>query len=325
MVTSTYRKFSIAKRAIHNFIFQRPFCVSFELTHNCNAKCKHCHLGGHVVENRASPEKFGEMCRMLNPVIAQLSGGEPLLRRDLEDIVRAVKRPNRAPFVNITTNGVLLTKEKYYKLRQAGIDQFSISLDYPDDRHDTFRGVPGLFGRISNLISELQEEKNNDIILIAVITSDNYRDLIRMMELANDWNVKINFSSYTWLRTNNKNYLLNSQQIEEFKGIIDKLLELNKKYKNMFTSEYVFNGMINFFENQSIPNCRTGWRFLNVNPDGTISPCGLIIKDYKSQKELQDKFSRTNSCTFCYTSIRANTEKPISFIVKDNLKNIKRY
>ncbi len=325
MVISKYRTFSLTKRAINNYLFRKPLCVSFEVTHSCNAKCKHCHLGGHVDENRVSPERFGEICRKLNPVIAQVSGGEPLMRKDLEDIVRAFRKPNRAPYIDITTNGILLTKERYYKLLQAGIDQFGVSLDYPDSRHDTFRGFPGLFNRIEKLAEEIKGEKDKAITLICVIHSNNYKDLIRMVELCNDWKVKINFSIYTWLRTNDKNYLLNKQQIKEFRGIVAKLMELNKKYRNIFTSQYVFNGMIKFFENQSIPNCQTGNKFFNVNPNGTISPCGLIIKDYSSQKELREKFSRQNSCTFCYTSIRANTEKPIYFLFKDNLEFFKKY
>lgn len=324
MITKT-RTISLTKRAIHNYIFQKPFCVSFEITHNCNAKCTHCHLGGHVDEQRASPERLGQICRELNPLIAQLSGGEPLLRKDVEDIVRAFRRPNRAPYIDITTNGFLLTREKYDTLLHAGIDQFGISLDYPDDRHDTFRGIPGLFHRIETLIEGLNGENDKAITLLCVIQRDNFRDLIRMVELANDWNVKINFSTYTWLRTDDKTYLLAPQEIEEFRQIVTRLMELREKYQNIFTSRYVFDMMIKFFENHSTPNCRTGVKFFNVNPNGTISPCGLIIKNYGSQKELREKFSCTNSCTYCYTSIRANTEKPLYHLLRDNIQGFQKY
>ena len=323
MVISKNRALSLTKRAIHNYLFKKPLCVSFEVTHSCNANCKHCHLGGRVKENKTSPDRFGEICRTLNPVIAQVSGGEPLMREDLEDIIKAFKRPNRAPYIDITTNGILLTKERYEKLLRAGIDQIGLSLDYPDNRHDTFRGFPGLFNRIEKLIKELDGVKDKAITLICVIHSENYKDLIKMVELCNDWKIKINFTIYTWLRTNNKGLLLNKQQIKEFRGIVAELMERNKKYKSIFTSQYIFDGMIKFFENHSMPHCQTGTRFFNVNPDGTLSPCGLIIKNYDSQKELLEKFSRHNSCTFCYTSIRANAEKPIYHLFNDNFKFFK--
>lgn len=126
-----------------------------------------------------------------------------------------------------------------------------------------------------------------------------------MAELARRWNVKINFSTYTWLRTDNKNYMISNEELEEFKEIIKKLLKFRKNHKIIYTSGYVFNKMIDFFKNNLSPRCRTGERFFNVNPDGTISPCGLIIKNYKTQKELRECFAKNNDCEYCYTSIRA--------------------
>jgi len=61
MISKT-RVISLARRAILNYIFRKPLCVSFEITRCCSAKCKHCHLAGSVDENRASPELFGEIC-----------------------------------------------------------------------------------------------------------------------------------------------------------------------------------------------------------------------------------------------------------------------
>lgn len=324
MISKT-RVISLARCAILNYIFRKPLCVSFEITRSCNAKCQHCHLGGSVDEDRASPELFGEICRNLSPVVAQISGGEPMLRNDLEDIIKALHRSNRAPYIDITTNGSILTKKKFDKLIQAGIDQVLISLDYPDNRHDAFRGIPGLFSRIENLIKEIGNEKAKLITLLCVVHRHNFKDLVKMVELANDWQVKISFSAYTWLRTGNKDYLLTTPEMDEFRHVVSKLIKLKMKYNNIYTSQYVFNQAIHFFENHSIPKCQAGVKFLVVNPDGTISPCGLVIKDYKTQKELRKKFLAYNSCTSCYTSIRANTEKPIHILLNDSIKLYKYY
>jgi MoaA/NifB/PqqE/SkfB family radical SAM enzyme len=316
---SRMRMLSFTKRALYNYMAKRPLAISFEVTHNCNARCKQCHLGGRIVENQASPEQLGRICHALKPVVAQISGGEPLLRHDLLEIVHAFKRPGRAPYIDITTNGLLLTTEKYYKLLQAGVDQVAISLDYPDERHDEFRRVPGLFQRIKKVIESLNHEKCKDITLICVVQRDNYKDLVRIAQLAADWRVKVSFSAYTWLRTFDKSYLLNAGDIKEFRRITARLIEMRKRFGHISTTPYVWDNMAKFFENRSWPNCRTGWRFHNVNPDGTFSPCGLIIKDFRSQRELREKFSRTNTCTSCYTSIRGNTEKPIQYLFTDYL------
>lgn len=318
-MSSLVRTLSLANRGIKNYFTKRPFCVSFEVTHCCNARCKHCHLGGPVDEQRATPQRFGEIYRELKPLVAQISGGEPLLRKDLEQIVEAIRTPNRAPYIIVTTNGVLLTKERYLRLREAGVDEFSLSLDYPDERQDEFRRVPGLFRRIERLFKELESENNKAITLSCVVQSDNFREIIRLVELALIWNVNINFSTYTYLRTENKAYMLSKEEIKELKEIIKKLLKFKRKHKNISTSDYMFKRMPEFFEKGAIPDCRTGERFLNANPDGTLSPCGLIITNYESQKELLKNFSKNNTCSYCYTSIRANTEKPGWYLIKDGL------
>ena len=82
-MSSFKRTASLAYRGLHNYLRKIPFGISIEVTHSCNAQCAHCHLGGPVKENRAAPERYGELVRQIKPVVAQLSGGEPLLRKDL--------------------------------------------------------------------------------------------------------------------------------------------------------------------------------------------------------------------------------------------------
>ena len=80
--------------------------------------------------------------------------------------------------------------------------------------------------------------------------------------------------------------------------------------------------MVKYFEQGFIPQCKTGEKFFNVNPDGTISPCGLIITDYKTKKEFIDGFCKNNSCVYCYTSLRANTERPFLSVAWEHFKFI---
>lgn len=141
-----------------------------------------------------------------------------------------------------------------------------------------------------------------------------------MAEMAREWGVKINFSTYTWLRTNNKGYLFDDGELEEFKGVQKQLLEFKRKHNTIRTSDYVFAKMIDFFENERLPGCRAGERFFVVNPDGTLSPCGLILKKYNTQKEIKEKFLKDNTCEYCYTSIRANSERSAWYLLKDNIQ-----
>jgi MoaA/NifB/PqqE/SkfB family radical SAM enzyme len=275
-----------------------------------------------VEEEKASPEKLGEICKKLSPVVAQASGGEPLLRKDLEQIIQAWKVPNRAPFIIVTTNATLLTPERYMSLQQAGVDEFSISLDYPDERHDEFRGVPGLFHKIETFINRLDLQKDKAISLCCVIQSDNFRLLPQMAELAHNWGVRLNFSAYNTLRTHDKSYMLSGDDLEEFKEIIPLLLDLQKKQKKIRTPKDVLWNMAKYFEQGYMPRCRTGEKFFNVNPDGTFSPCGLIITDYKTKKNFIEDFCKNNSCMYCYTSLRANTERPFLAVAREHIRFI---
>jgi MoaA/NifB/PqqE/SkfB family radical SAM enzyme len=278
-------------------------------------------LGGTIKdEDRAPPDTFGEWARKLRPVVAQISGGEPLLRTDVYDVVRAIRVPDKPPFVVLTTNAHLLTPDTYYRLRAAGVDEFSVSLDYPDERHDEFRNIPGLFKWIETLIQALKAGDDKAITLSCVVQRDNFRDLPRIAALSQEWGVQINFSTYTWLRTDDKDYLITREDLDEFRDIVRQLLAYRKTNKNFFASPYVFNRMIRFFEEGSIPNCLAGRRFLIVNPSGMLSPCGVIFKYYKTFEEMNDDFVRTNNCGDCNTSMRANCEKPARYLIKDNLR-----
>ena len=205
------------------------------------------------------------------------------------------------------------------------MDAFSISLDYPDERHDEFRKIPGLFRHIVNVIKELDSDsgKENVITFNSVVQSKNYRELPRIAELARELGVAANFSPYTWLRTNDKSYLIPKDELPVFKNIIKQLIELKRKYNTVRTTDSFFYDMVDFFETESIPNCRAGERFLVVNPDGTLSPCGLIITDYHSWEELKEGFTKNNACTSCHTCIRASTEKPFNNLITGAFQSLR--
>jgi MoaA/NifB/PqqE/SkfB family radical SAM enzyme len=319
---TAHRAAALAGRGAVSYILGRPFCVSFEVTRCCNARCKHCHLHGAIEEERAAPDVYGRLCDELKPVVAQVSGGEPLLRRDLERIIEALVTRGGAPYVVLTTNAVTLSKERFASLRRAGVDEFSISLDYPDERHDAFRGVDGLFHRVESLVTALSREERSYITLGCVVQSDNFRDLVRMAELAHRWNARVNFSTYTRLRTNDESYLLSAQEVAELREVISRLLDFRRRHGVVHTSEHVFQQMVKFFKHGRLQNCRTGSKFLVVNPEGTLSPCGLVLRSYSSAEELRDDFSKDNTCGQCYTGIRANSEKPVKNLVLDNLRTV---
>jgi len=313
-MTSIVRTYKLSQRAVGSFFMRRPLGVSFEITRNCNAFCKHCHLGGRMEEEeRATPEELARRNRELRPVVTMVSGGEPMLRNDLIDILRAIKKDGKATHMVMTTHGALLNRKKYERIREAGVDLISLSLDYPDERHDEFRGIPGLFNKIVGFLEDIQDVEDKGIAF-------SYKDLPKIAELARKYGIQMNMSTYTWLRTQKREYMIPPEELSELKAIIQKLRDFKKKHNTVIASEFGFKRMIEFFEKGTVDHCRAGRRFLIINPDATLSPCGLIMGDFKSRKDLINEFSKNNDCGYCATSIRVNCEKTFWYYLMDVIK-----
>jgi Fe-coproporphyrin III synthase len=124
--------------------------VVFNTTRRCNLKCIHCYSESEnvnysgeltTVEARAL---IDDLTRFGAPVIL-FSGGEPLMRPDLEDLIaHAVGSGMRAV---ISTNGTLLAEDRAARLKDLGLSYVGVSLDGLEPTHDSFRKVPGAFGK----------------------------------------------------------------------------------------------------------------------------------------------------------------------------------
>jgi MoaA/NifB/PqqE/SkfB family radical SAM enzyme len=324
---SPKRKAQIIARTTKNVMTGRPVTVSYEVTYNCNADCKHCDLGrhNHIKEPRLGPEEFARWVTDLRPAVGQISGGEPLLRKDIVDIVRAMRERDPIPVFVLTTNVQILNEEKFNKLREAGVDKFSFSLDYPDERHNEFRDLKNNFGHIRDLIANVNSNGRSDVVLACVVQSDNFRDLPAMAELARDWGVAVNFSTYNCLRTGNEDYLFKAPGLlDDLRKVVDKVVTMQRDGYPVVTSEWTLRQMIKFFETASRPNCKAGKRFMIVNPWAKLTPCGMFRDQYDSREDLIERFSSKNDCGRCFTAIRANSEKSPYRLLVDAARAVRR-
>ncbi|HUX49040.1 MAG TPA: radical SAM protein [Dehalococcoidia bacterium] len=312
----------LVRGGIHHYITNRPIVVSYEITLSCNCNCRHCDLGGLIKDERQiKPEEYGDLTQRLKPLAAQISGGEPLLRKDIAAIVKAIKQSG-VKYMILVTNGALLNESNYLQLREAGVDQFSVSLDFPDERHDEFRRRPGLYKRLEQTLPRLAKLGFQDIILNTAITKDNLREIVPLTKKAAEWGVDISYSAYTALRTGNKDYCLNNgEDLEILRQAINELIILKNQGIHLVNPELTLRDTLKFFEQGYMPNCKAGIRFLVVMPDGSLVPCSLHRSKYATQEEMIENFSRTNQCGSCYVAIRSYSE--MSFL--SHLKNLPRY
>ena len=201
----------IIGRGSLNWIAGRPIVVSFEVTDACTCFCKHCDHGGPRDESRnLRPAEYRRYMEALRPCVVQVSGGEPLLRDDVVEIVRNIKGGSKLPYTILVSNWSLMTQEKYLALREAGIHQFSVSLDFPDERHDDFRAYPGLYRHLEDLVPRLARLGHDDIVLNSCITSENVGEIGAIADKAREWGVNLCYSAYSARRTGCRDYFLDT-------------------------------------------------------------------------------------------------------------------
>jgi MoaA/NifB/PqqE/SkfB family radical SAM enzyme len=108
-----------------------PLSVNFLLTTRCNSRCTTCdswRLKDHDRElSLADYQRLAEECRGLGVGLATIGGGEPTLRSDLPDIIRAFKAAGLE--VQLTTNGLALRPELRARLQDTGLDRLTLSVD----------------------------------------------------------------------------------------------------------------------------------------------------------------------------------------------------
>ncbi|PLX45608.1 MAG: radical SAM/SPASM domain-containing protein [Deltaproteobacteria bacterium] len=126
-----------------------PKWIAWESTRRCNLECVHCRCSSDMsaAEGDLSTEEaktlIDDICELSTPVMV-LSGGEPLLRKDIFEIAKY--GTEKGLRMCMATNGVLVTDEICEKMKEADIKMVSLSLDGPTaEIHDNFRQSPGAF------------------------------------------------------------------------------------------------------------------------------------------------------------------------------------
>ena len=314
----------IGTRSLWNRAKGWPVCLSFEVTHSCCADCLHCDKGGVKHETTLmAPVDYQRYSEELKPGVCQLSGGEPLLRDDLEDIVRAVKRRGGLPMVVLVSNWWLMTEERYLALNKAGVSMFSISLDFPDERHDDFRQIPGLYAKMSEIIPYLiKKYDRGNIVLNSALTHANFTEIPGLVAQAEEWGTQISFSAYSPLRTGDLSLCISApEDLAVLRRHFDYLKEHRRTSSAVMNSDYILEQTYRFFAEGGMKGCQAGSRFLVVRPDGLLNACSMYPDlQYSSRKEAVRQFKPTReSCDQCYVSIRASTERGLWRLIEDNL------
>jgi len=254
-------------------------------------------------------------------LLISLAGGEPLLRSDIVDIVKAVGRWH---FPFITTNGYHVGKKLAQELFAAGLWGVSISIDYADPaRHDRARGIEGAYQRAIEaleLFSRARQFPWQRVNVMAVLLDDNLDQVEPLLQLAAKHDAYFMIQPYCTLKTGSRKFLY-----EQRIGVGQYLLELRKKYPN-FLSNPSFLAQFDMALDGGVPDCAAGRAFFNIDSTGDIAICverrsQPIANLYRDnittiQRNLHSD-SENNQCRQCWYNCRGEVEclyRPISLL-----------
>ena len=280
--------------------FARPYVVSWNLTYRCNLACEHCYLdaGGApqvATENFADRSELGteECFRVIDDIAAFapecvtiLTGGEPLLRRDILDIVR--RASERELWVVVGTNGVRITENVAKRLQEAGARGLSLSLDALDpDRHDGFRKVRGAW---QNTVEGAKILHNTGLPFIVQTTagSHNLGELDAIADFAYERLAAKVWNLYFLVPTGRGQFVsdMNPAQYDE---VLNSLYRIQQKYSRRmlvnakcaphYIKTVLENGdtdsRIRVYSNGA-GGCPAGTHYMGIRPNGDVTPCPYL-------------------------------------------------
>ncbi|GAC1653096.1 MAG: hypothetical protein NVS4B3_15860 [Gemmatimonadaceae bacterium] len=289
---------------------RRPVLVHFEVTMRCNARCNFCDYWKTPAGSRdEEATSFADAARFFNPMLVTFTGGEPTLRADLETIVAGVERAIRVKYITLITHGAMLSADRARSLWDAGINQFNISLDYLDERHDRARGIPGLAEKILRTVPRMLAAGVDNIRFNTVIRRDNLDQLMPIVRRAQALSCGVNFSVYTDFKNGNDAHVVEAAQWEEVEATIAELMAFKRAHRGVVTnSDYYLEQIPRYLRGEMTEPCQSGIATIHVNPMGHVRRCPDFPSDFHWSAFRRYK---PIACNACFYACRGEAQAPL--------------
>jgi MoaA/NifB/PqqE/SkfB family radical SAM enzyme len=217
----------------------------------------------------------------------------------------------RLRYITLITHGAMLSPERAQSLWDAGVDQFNISLDYIDGRHDAARGIPGLTAKILDTVQAMRSRGVGGIRFNTVIKDDNLDQLLPLVHRASELGAGVNFSVYTDSKNGNRAHLLGAAQQKQLEDVVAELLAYKRRRRGVITnSDYYLEQVPRYTRGELTEPCRSGQRTIHVDPAGFVKRCpdfpvDFHWRDFKRYEPV--------SCNACYYACRGEAQAPLQF------------
>ncbi len=339
MRLSAYKVLSLFKRSL---AFNKPQHVQWMLTHRCNYRCKSCDVWRrheHTAELSTEEVKAGlDILRKLGVMEIVLSGGNPLLREDIGEIIDYASRY----FITTIYDNGSQAAEKIDALRNA--DFVAISFDTLDaERYDYLKGIHGAWKNALNAIETL----HNEGITVGVsptISQFNIHEILDFTDYFTERGVPVLYCLYQHdtysqplFQIGEKDKELEIVDKKAFAEMCDKLLKKKDEREGVLITRKMLNNLKELYLNGSrVWECKALQSFFMIDPAGRVAGCHLqkpvakvfdISKLWRSQafENLRKEYRKCRKCSYmCYMfySLHANIQGNVE-VVRDQWKNAK--
>jgi len=271
-------------------ILSAPLFVIWEITGSCNLRCEHClSSAGKPLPNELSTQEAKELLDYLETMKVfniNLSGGEPLMRKDIYDIIDYASQKKFS--IDLLTNGALVTEKVLDRLENTNIFNVQVSIDGIGETHDSFRGRKGTYERAINAI-KLLRDASYDVSISSTVTKQNMSEIPRIIDMAIDLGIS-SFKTTLFMpagrgKGNIDKLVLTPQDTKDFTYMmIEKKKEVGDKIN--INSETDYPWLAEDLDKESLESmklddsskvgCTAGCSSFYITPDGKIAPCPFL-------------------------------------------------
>lgn len=276
-----------------------PWLVSWNLTRRCNLACGHCYLDagqrgepeGNGIATEEALRIVGELAVSAPGAMVILTGGEPLLRKDLETLVTACAERDLMPVIG--TNGTILNANRARSLVTAGARGVGISIDSVDPEfHDTLRGKQGAWrGALDGIAAA--RAVGLPVLMQSTLFEQNRREIDRLADLARDLGaVALNFF---FLVCTGRGSNQTDISADSYDFALSRILALQDRYADIIIRArcapylrrlmglHAGEGAGAFADFSSA--CLAGKSYVRITPEGGVTPCPYIPLEIGSVRE----------------------------------------
>jgi len=253
---------------------EKPLWLLAELTYRCPLQCPYCSNPVEMAKykNELTTEdwfRVMQQARKMGATQLGFSGGEPLVRKDLEDLIKEARRLGF--YTNLITSGVGMDEARIVDFKEAGLDHIQISFQASNEELNNYLGKSKSFQHkyeMARLVKKYEYPMVLNIVLHRK-NVDQIRDILDMtVDLNADYVELASTQYYGWSRINIDQLLPTREQLKNAELVAQ---EYQEKMKDKMKVIYVIP---DYFENRP-KKCMNGWGniFLTIAPDGSALPC----------------------------------------------------